>query len=222
MTGTADGEPPHALETSEAQAYFRAVETAFLALRRTPLLLSPADWRVARGWFEAGVPLDLVRETLRELYARRRERDPEARIQSLRYFDRAVRSAWKAWQETRGPHFAPGPEETPAATGERLEALARRLPKSLPDHEAWQERIRSLSGSLREIEEALGALDVELLERLDREVEPAMRGDIERTVDEAIARLAVRTGPEDRAALRSQLFRRELRRRLDLPLLTLF
>jgi hypothetical protein len=49
-----------------------------------------------------------------------------------------------------------------------------------------------------------------------------MRGDLEKTVDEAIARLAVRTGPEDRAALRSQLFRRELRRRLDLPLLTLF
>lgn len=224
MTGTADGgdgDAAHPLETSDAQAYFRAVESAFLALRGAPLLLSPSDWRVARAWFEAGVPLELVGETMRELYAKRLERDPDARIQSLRYFDRAVRGAWKNWQEARGPHFERADAEAPPVN-ERLETLVARLPGHLPDRNRWVERIRALSGSLPEVERGLEALDAELLTTLRAGLDDEERAAIRDAVTRTLSRASEATGPGDQAGLEEHLFRRELRRRFELPILTLF
>ena len=189
MTETADGgDSVHPLETSEAQAYFRAVESAFLELRGAPLLLSPADWRVARRWFEEGVPLELVGQTLKELVTNRRERDPDARISSLRYFDRAVRAAWKQWQDARGPAFGRPRQGEEPSVAERLEALAAELPADLPERSRWSGRIRSLSGSPREVEEALERLDEELYARLRESLGPTERAAIQDVVDRAVSR----------------------------------
>ena len=223
MTETADGgASTHPLETSDAQAYFRAVESAFLELRGAPLLLSPADWRVARRWFEDGVPLALVREILSELVAKRRERDPEARISSLRYFDRAVRGAWKGWQEARGPGFRASETDDEPSVAERLDRLAARLPEDLPQRATWVDRIRSLSGTPREVEDALEALDEELYSSLRAALDSAEREAIRQSVERAVTRATDAAAPGDRGAVAEQLFRRELRRRRQIPLLTLF
>ncbi|HTQ81557.1 MAG TPA: hypothetical protein VMM92_16285, partial [Thermoanaerobaculia bacterium] len=58
---------------AEEHAYFEAVEEIFVGLRGAPLLLSPADWQVARRWQREGVPLSLVRGALEEVFAKRRE-----------------------------------------------------------------------------------------------------------------------------------------------------
>ena len=47
-------------EAEADQAYFQAIEETFVRLRGAPLLLSPADWQVARRWHRDGVPLPLV------------------------------------------------------------------------------------------------------------------------------------------------------------------
>lgn len=229
MTETADGDAGHPFETSDAQKYFRTVEEIFTGLRGAPLLLAPADWRVSRGWYEAGVPLDLVRETLRELTARRLERDPDARVNSLRYYDRAVRGAWKSLREARGPSFAAAgsggsgdEQEIGPDIPARLDELAAKLPDSLPDRELWSSRVRGVSGSLREVEETLSALDDEILDAVEERLEPADRREIEATVEAAIARLESSHGAAELEHLQRRLFRRELRAREGLPLLTLF
>ena len=225
MTGTADGGAGHPFESSDAQKYFRAIEELFTGLRGAPLLLAPADWRVAKAWYEAGIPLELVAETLEELTNRRLERDSEERINSLRYFDRAVRAAWKSLEERRGPAFEPSSER--AAPGEddlaaRLAGLADRLPPDLEGRDEWAERIRDVSGSLRAREEALGDLDSELLDAAEDALPAAERRRIEMRVEEAVRRLGTLPGGDDLAELRRRLFRRELRERTGLPLLTLF
>src|SRR3954452_7927036 len=84
-------------------AYFQAVEEIFVELRGAPLLLSPADWQVARRWHQEGVPLDLVRRTLVGVFARRTERGAKGTISSLRYCAPAVEAAWTDLKELTGP-----------------------------------------------------------------------------------------------------------------------
>ena len=43
--------------SAEDQAYFHALEEAFLRLRGRATLLSAADWQVAREWRRAGIPI---------------------------------------------------------------------------------------------------------------------------------------------------------------------
>src|SRR6185295_3536233 len=111
-------------------AYFQAIEESFVELRGAPLLLSPADWQVARRWHEEGVPLDLVRRTLAEVFARRKERDAKGKISSLRYCAPAVDAAWEEVRELTAPGRrveAPAFEVPP-----RLAALAAAWPAGRP------------------------------------------------------------------------------------------
>src|SRR3954449_4722211 len=76
------------------RAYFDAVAEIFIGLRGSPLLISPADWHVARRWRREGIPLDLVRRVLEEVFAKRKERGARGKLSSLRYCAPAVEAAW--------------------------------------------------------------------------------------------------------------------------------
>src|SRR3954447_3427383 len=146
------------LEDSD-HAYFQAVEEIFVALRGAPLLLSPADWQVARRWHREGVPLDLVRSTLEEVFAKRKERGAKGKISSLRYCAPAVEAAWADLRELTVPARraeAPAFEVAP-----RLASLAARLRA----REALSARVAGLSGDPQEVEEHLAALDRQMLDQ---------------------------------------------------------
>ncbi|HXO27368.1 MAG TPA: hypothetical protein VOA80_08500, partial [Thermoanaerobaculia bacterium] len=110
----------------EDHAYFLAIEDHFVRLRGAPLLLSPADWQVARRWHRQGIPLELVRRALEEVFARRRERGAKGRISSLRYCAPAVEAAWTDHSELAAPGARVEAEAFDAAS--RLAALAAALP----------------------------------------------------------------------------------------------
>src|SRR3954471_18904178 len=95
MNETEVEEPSH--------AYFQAIEEIFVALRGAPLLLSPADWQVSRRWHRDGIPLDLIRSALQEVFARRKERGAKGKISSLRYCAPAVEAAWAERRELTTP-----------------------------------------------------------------------------------------------------------------------
>src|SRR3954453_8873047 len=122
-------------------AYFQAVEEIFVQLRGAPLLLSPVDWQVARRWHQDGVPLGLVKATLEEVFAKRKERGAKGKISSLRYVAPAVEAAWAALRELTAPgHRAEAPDFQVAP---RLAALAAALPADLADFAA---RVAALAG----------------------------------------------------------------------------
>src|SRR3954462_8488132 len=95
MNETEVEEPPH--------AYFQAIEEIFVELRGAPLLLSPADWQGARRWHGEGVPFELVRSTLEEVFARRKERGARGKISSLGYCAPAVEGAWGELKDLIAP-----------------------------------------------------------------------------------------------------------------------
>jgi hypothetical protein len=209
-------------ETAEDpdHAYFQAVEEIFVELRGAPLLLSPADWQVARRWHRDGVPLDLVRRTLAEVFARRRERGAKGRISSLRYCAPAVEAAWAEVRELMAPgrrSDAPALEVPP-----RLAALAASLPAGFPQRETFAGRISALGGDPQEVEERLSALDREMLDTAAQGLDGEARAEIEAAVEKTLTALGARLAGEELESSRDRLGRQALRRRLGLPVLSLF
>jgi hypothetical protein len=212
-----------AIDEDGDQAYFLAIEDHFVRLRGAPLLLSPADWQVARRWHRLGVPLDLVRRALEEVFARRRERGAKGRISSLRYCAPAVEAAWAEHAELT----APGAREAaaPLAADERLAALAAALPAGLARTGELRHRLAELSASdldPQAIEERLAELDGEALDSALAELAPAERAALDAAVERAVAGLAGRLAAAEIERARERLVRQVLRERLGLPILSLF
>lgn len=208
--------------------YFQAVEEIFIGLRGAPLLLSPADYRVAAGWHSAGIPLDLVREALEQVFERRRERGAKGTVSSLRYCARAVEGSWEQAQELTATAHRQAEPENPV--GPRLEALAGALLASQEaspgspavDLEGFAMRIRSLEGSSPQVERSLADLDQELLEQASEGLGSELREDLAAEVESALAKLSGRLPEAELERARERLRRQLLRRKLALPVLSLF
>lgn len=207
-------------------AFFEAIEEEFIRLRGAPLLLSPADWRLASRWRQDGVPLALILESIREVFARRAERaaaspdTPRRRVSSLRYCRPAVEKAWAVHRELAPPPVRRRPPaiDVPA----RLGALASALPAELADADGWRRRLLELDGPAPEVEARLTELDAELAEAAFEALPPPDRDAVTAGVDKVVGRMAGRVDEERLPDLRRRLLRRSVRERLGLPLLSLF
>lgn len=201
-------------------AYFQAIEEVFVALRGAPLLLSPADWQVARRWHQDGVPLELVKNALEEVFARRKERGAKGKISSLRYCAPAVEAAWSDLRELTAPGHRV--EALPFEVAPRVAALAAALPKALPGRDGLAARLAALAGDPQHVEEHLAALDREMLAAAETGLDEATRSEINAAVEKTLAVLAGRLPAEELASSRERLTMQVLRRRLGLPVLSLF
>ena len=204
----------------EDHAYFQAVEEIFVRLRGAPLLLSPADWQVARRWHREGIPLDPVRRALEEVFEKRKERGAKGKISSLRYCAPAVEAAWSEQRELVAPgERLEAPPFDPAA---RLRALAAALPAGLPGRDGFQARIITLSGDPQEIEEQLAVLDRELLKSTEASLDGTARAEVDAAVEKTLAALRGRLPAGELESSRERLTWQVLRQRLALPVLSLF
>lgn len=207
-------------DASEELHYFQVLEEAFIRLRGAPLLLSPADWRVAQRWRGLGIPLDFAIAGMTEVFARRRERGSEDRVSSLRYCARAVESGWGRAEELAGParrSTRPGLD-----TGARLEALARSIPAGFPDADLIARRVLELRGDAAAVEAALVAIDDAMLESAAAQLDAEERGALDRWVERRLESLRERFDSDQLTRAATRLRSRELRRRAGLPLLSLF
>lgn len=212
-------------DDGEDHAYFLAVEEIFVGLRGSPLLLSPADWRVAQRWHRQGVPLGVVRRAMEEAFAKRAERGAKGKISRLRYLGTAVDAAWEALRElaAAGEREEGEPQVDLAA---RLRNLAGALPAALPGREDLAARIAALAarhdGDSEAVEAALSALDAEMLETAESGLGEEVRAEIAEAVERTVGNLATRLDPAEVARARTRLERQILRQRLNLPVLSLF
>jgi hypothetical protein len=209
---------------SPDQAYFRTIEEIFARHRAVPLLLSPADWKVAQGWFEAEVPFDLIDRVFAEVLGRRRERGAKGRVSSLRYFAPAVETAWQEIRDlTAIGETMPAPAlDVPA----RLEALAAALDNvGTGVAEEIAARVRALSSPAayaETVERQLAALDAEMLERTDCAFGAEDLAAVAAEVEKSLHKLAGRLPAVEIENARERLCRQAVRRRAGLPLLSLF
>lgn len=209
---------------SEDQAYFRQLEEHFLALRGSPLTLSELDSRLAKSWFEEGIPVELVCRTIEEVFEKRRSAGKD-KVSSLRYLKSAVARAWKRHQEMNATvegqaasHVAEPSLDLPA----RLGRLADSLPEALPEIDRWREEIRSLGGDPEQIEEALAELDTRVLRESEAHLGPEQHQEVEARLTAALEALATRLPRDELERASASLREQILRKWLGLPILSLF
>lgn len=207
-------------EQESDHAYFQAIEEIFVVLRGSPLLLSPADWQVARRWHREGIPLDLIRDALREVFARRKERGAKGKISSLRYCAPAVEAAWAERRELTTP--GEGAQAPPFDVEARLRALSSALPAELPGRDLLADRLTALAGDPPVVEQALAGLDKEMLAAAAAALDGAARSEVESAVERTLAGLRSRLPADELERSRERLTHQVLRQRLRLPVLSLF
>jgi len=225
MNATAPDVPP----SPEDHAYFLTIERAFLGLRKKATLLTAADWQEAQGWQRQGIPVELVQDVMEKLFERQQARKGRT-ISGLRYFRAAVEAAWEEMLALKAGGRAEESVVLPISS--RLANLAASLPQGLPQRSKWTGAIAATAAAVagpaaggglpNEVEEALRALDSELLSELDAGLDAAERGSLADQVGQALARLRGRL-PEDELAIASvRVTEQLLRRRFGVPVLSLF
>lgn len=206
--------------SSDDHAYFQAIEEVFIRLRGAPLLLSPADWQLAKRWHQQGIPAGLVQETLEEVFALRATRGSKGKVQGLRYCAVAVEKAWSEHQEL----VATGGRRE--STSIDLPARLRRLSKSLaachPVAEDLADRIVALQGTPEFVEDSLASLDREMIDSVSASLDEGVRREIESSLVVSLNKLQSRLDEAEARGVRDRLWREAVRRRLELPVLSLF
>ncbi|MFN7940682.1 MAG: hypothetical protein U0X73_03740 [Thermoanaerobaculia bacterium] len=225
MSATAAADPPDG-DSAEDHAYFQALESAFLKLRGAATLLAPADWHAAVAWRRLGVPLPLVERVMADLFEKRRAGRGGRRISSLRYFAPAVEAAWEEMRVLSAGGERPELAPEPLVVAERVERLADALPADLPRRDAWRARIAGLAareaGEVEAVEQELAQIDRELRSELESRLDTALAAGLAREVESALAPVRHRLPEEELAVAGGRLRAQLLRRRLKLPLLSLF
>lgn len=216
----------HGSDGLDDHAYFLAIEDHFVRLRGAPLLLSPADWQAARRWHRQGIPIELVRRAIEEVFARRRERGAKGRISSLRYCAPAVEAAWVEHSELAAPGGRVAPEVFDAAA--RLSALAAALPADLAGAAALRAELATLAAEggsgldPQGVEERLAEIDRQVLEAALAGLAAAEREALDAAVEKALGAISGRLAAAEIELAWGRLARQVLRERLGLPILSLF
>ncbi len=170
------GDPP-----SDKQGYIESVDERFRVLRGSPLLLSGRDAELVFRWYDEGVPLFLVLETLEDLFRKGAERKPPRLPRTLSYCESAVLEAFAHYRERR--LGADGARSDVDA--ERTATIARAL-EALAGSKAPGPAAAAALGELRALASGAAPSGIDVLARVDA-----------RLVDACLAALA----PAERDAL---------------------
>ncbi len=213
----------HQLDQSPESRYHRAIEDVFIDLRGSPLQFSPKDYHIAKEWYQDGIPLELVERTVREVFARREARKDEEKskkVWTLGYCKRAVKAAWRRQQELQAPAAGGGEKELDLEA--RLRRLAAALPAGFAGRDQLAEKIRALSGEAEAIEGRLTELDLEAVRAVAAALSPQEVEAVEQELAASRAALAARLPAAELERAGDRLREEILRRRLGLPVLSLF
>ncbi len=220
------------LEGGSQEVYAESIERLFRERTGGTLSLAPADWAAIDRWWEAGVPLWIVLDTLRETMRRTGRRGTAGRMRRLGYCEPSVKERHDAWLRSRDtrPGDAPAAPAPPAVREPavaRLREAARRIggtgPSALAelmrraaDDLAAKPPLADIAGELLLVQNADEHLGRLLRETVERELIETLR----RGAEEQLAAHRERMAPEAYRATVEHLTDRLLRTRLGVPDLT--
>lgn len=196
-----------------ASTYFLAIQDEFTRLRGTPFLLAATDFEISAAWAEAGIPLEVVLDTMATVLEGRDTR--ARRVRGLKFIDRAV---WKAWSDLGGGAVVAATEAE-----DRLPQLAARVRGSgLSGREEIAAAVEQVTGTVAERERALQRLDRELLQAARDELGENWLASQQRRADRTLSGLRSRLTPEQFEVERRGWVDEAARDLLQLPRLSLF
>ncbi len=226
----------------ETEGYHAAVERHFVALRGSPLFVSPREWQLIHRWREAQIPLRVVKQGLDQAFANSKSRRP---IRRLSYCRQTVEASYRRFREAVAGVGKAGREKENQTTdgGSDIRDYLERLAKELavvrekvddtrsPMREAIDRTVKRLSAlneeatepiRLDDLERELETLEAALFEAAEAALEPEERETCRDAAERSFRDYQARM-PADvfESALRSAYLKR-VRSRFDLPALSLF
>jgi len=232
-TRTLRSDDVHLQEDAES-GYYQEVESYFVARRGSPLFITPSEWDLVGRWEQLGIPLVVVKEGIDRVFER-----PKTLLKPRRlgYCRQTVEAAFRRFRESSlgGSGEGTAPEDSGAEAhllqiSSRLRAVAAAWSETERTLALFLERtsdaVRSLSERAEtapgEVERELAALDGKLVVECEAVLGDAARDELRREAESSLESYRERM-PEKihRAALESG-YRRRLRKKLDLPTLSLY
>jgi hypothetical protein len=139
-------------ENSEA-LYYSRIEELFIGLRESPLLLTGKDFALMKSWYRAGIPLRVVLRGIGDAFEKfeQKKPGPGRKVNSLRYCEQAVLSAWRSAREglvgkhSRVEKPPDGDDGLAAGISGRLEALLTACRDAYAGLEADKSRLQQLN-----------------------------------------------------------------------------
>ena len=222
--------------------YYRAVEKHFVALRGSPLFITPQEWQLVHRWRESEIPLRVVNEAL-DRAVERGQRKPRNRPLKLSYCRPTVEAHFRRFREALVGEVGRDRATERQADREKLAEYLRKLRDALVERRAHPEdtvpellavldrsaaRLSALAEGLQGpeglagIETELDALDTELVETAERALAGETRERLRREAEQSIQDYRSRM-PDAvfRSALESA-FVKKVRASSRLPALSLF
>ena len=206
----------------DEQGYFGDVEAYFIERRGSPLFITPAEWFLVSKWEEQGIPLHVIHDGIDRVFERPQA---AAKPRKLGYCRQTVEAAFRRFREvTLGGGQDRGPVEDRFDAAAHLSRLASKLSRLAvaPELAARVEALGDVGENLQRIEDALTAIDDELVEFAEDALD---ENDRDALLSEAGASLAsYRDRMPDKvyqSALKSA-YRRRLRDKAKLPRLSLY
>jgi len=194
--------PPDIHEDDEV--YYAAVEKHFVALRGSPLFISPREWQLIDRWRQQQIPLRVVKQGLDRAFERRKPNRP---IRRLSYCRQTVEANYRRFREAvAGSRSVDEPNGTDptdvqaylsrlkgelARAAEKVDAARQPLVDAIDDAVRRLEALASQHShqahqgegmGLEEIEQELDAVEESLLEAAESILKPEDR---QRCLDEA-------------------------------------
>ena len=233
-------------EQEYREHYFQKIEALFAALRGRSLLLSPADYQLAKSWFDKGIPLSCVLRGIRAAYLKKlaEAEEPDDEVRSLSWCRWAVKREWKEYcsvpVEPSVTAFSP-PERTGDEIVSILEGLRFDVARS--SDSAASREFHELAKVLRgvaeelselrkewkrgkteahELEERLQQLDERMMSAAESYLDEETRSKIERSVSRKLRQHADSMDEEILEKTRRCATRSKVRMTLQLPILTLY
>ena len=187
----------HADAHGEDEDYYAAVEKHFVALRGSPLFISPREWQLIHRWRQQQIPLRVVKQGLDRAFEKSRPNRP---VRRLSYCRQTVEANYRRFREAvagSSPPDAPSgtdPSDVQAylsrlrgelaEVGERVDGASRVLVDAIADGIRRLDALASdetLMG-VDEIEQELESVEQNLLAAAESDLTPADR---QRCTDEA-------------------------------------
>jgi hypothetical protein len=204
--------------------YYGSIEDYFVERRGSPLFITPAEWVFIFRWEEQGIPLPVVKEGIDRVFERPRTR---AKPRKLGYCRQTVEATFRRFREVSlGGREREKHVEPPFDPSAHLEEIAAALEGlNVPSAGGLASRVRDLIDSDRSlvgIEDDLTAVDQELLDAIEAELEDDVRSALLQESQDSLASYRERMPKKVYDAAVRSAYRRRLRAKLALPRVTLF
>lgn len=196
-----------------ASTYHLSIQDEFTRLRGTPFLLAATDFEIAEKWRQAGVPLEVVLDSMRTVLE---GRDPDRRrARGLKIIDRAVWRSWRTLGGTTSTEVEPNTD--------RISSLASAVRTAgLSGGDRIAHEIEATSGTVEEQEQRLAELDRQLVCAAGEELGERWLANQRRRAEAEMAALRPRLAEDQWRAACASWVEESARELLRLPRLSLF